>query len=216
MLVKDILNYIFDKPIYSKIMNNIWIGNKKVVKNMEIYKTIDVVINCSKNIPFYNTSKINHRISVENNNSIKNIKNLETYLEMTADLIKYHVDQNKKILIHCDNSVDLSPCIIAAYLIKYNNKNLYESCDFIMSKHPIAFIFDVKFKLSLINYEYNILKKNTKNISYIHFKKFKFFWIGLIVLILIIFMILKSEKTNSNKISEFLEIKPKKLIYDFS
>jgi protein-tyrosine phosphatase len=228
MVLKDILNYIFNKSIYNKILDNIWIGNKQVVKNMEIYKNIDVIINCSKNIPFYNTSKINHRISITNNNSIENIKNLETYLEMSADLIKYHTDQKKKILIHCDTSRDLSPSILVAYLIKYKNINLYESCDFIMNKHSLAFIINAKFKLSLINYEYNILKKNHKNISYIHFKKFKLFWITLIAIILIIIIIASSNNKSSNNKSsnnkssnnkssenEFLNVVPKKLIYDF-
>ena len=219
MLLKNILDFILNKPIYNKVLNNVWIGNKKVVKNMEVYKNIDVVINCSKNIPFYNTSKINHRISIDNNNSMENIKNLETYLEMTADLIKFHIDQNKKILIHCDTSMDIAPSILSAYLIKYKNKNLYEACDYIMNKHPLAFIICPKFKMSLINYEFNILKKNYKNISYIHFKKFKLFWIGLLVIILIIIIIInkdyKTEVTLPNTTGyEFLELKPKKLIYD--
>ena len=218
-MIKDILNYTLDKPIYNKITANIWIGNKQSVKNMTIYKDIDVIINCSKNIPFYNTSKINHRISITNDDTMSNKKDLETYLEMSSDLINYHVANNRNILIHCETSVHLSPSIIVAYFIKYRNKNLYEACEFVMNKHRIAFFFNPKFRISLINYEYNILKKNHKGISYIHFKKFKILWIGSIILILIITLVLlgaiNKVNTKYTKKNEILNFKPNKFIYDF-
>ena len=214
-MIKDLYNYILNKPIYNKIFNNIWIGNKYIVKNKKIYDKIDVIINCSKNIPFYNNSKINHRISINNNNKIDNIKNLETYLEMTADLIQYHTEQNRNILIHCDDSINLSPSILVGYLIKYYNKNLYNACNFIMDKHPLSFLFNTKYQISLMNYEYNILKKNHKNVSNIHFKKFKLYWIIFIIFIIIIFVIIKNYLNNSNlDTTEYLSGTEKKLIYD--
>ena len=155
---------------------------------------------------------------------MENIKNLESYLEMTADLIKYHTDKNRNILIHCDDSIDISPSILVAYIIKYYNKNLYEACSYIMNKHFLAFIIKTKFKISLINYEYNILKKNSKDISFIHFKKFNYFWLILLSLLIFIIILIISinnkilyiETTNTIKKREYLTIAPKKLIYDLN
>lgn len=216
-MIKDIINFIFNKHIYKKITDNIYIGNKFILNNKDVYNNIEVIINCSKSIPFYDNSKINHRISIDNDNNINNIKDLESYLEMAADIIKIHNDQNKKILIHCDNSINLSTTILAAYFIKYEKKNLYDACNFIIDRHPLAFFYEPKYKISLINYEYNILKKNEKDISLIHLKKFKKYWISLIIIIAIIIILIrnKDDTINDKLINrEFLEIQPKPLIYD--
>ena len=183
----DILNNIRSREILSKITDNIWIGNRYSVSNLSILEEYDVIINCSKDIPFYKKDNIiNHRISVDDSNDITNIKNLETYLEMTADLLNIYSKDNKQVLVHCEDSVNLSPSIIIAYLIKYENKDLYEATLYIISKHSITFFIFPTFRLSLINYEYNIVKKNSKDIKYIQISKNKHkFFVFIIILILL-------------------------------
>lgn len=216
MIVKNILNHITNKPVFNKVQDNIWVGNEELAKNPKLYADIDVVINCSKGIKFYDDTKINHRISVSDDSEIDNIKNLETYLEMSADIIKHHIDENKKILIFCSTSINLTPSILAAFMIKHDNKTLYNACEIIVNKHPLAFIIKPTFRLSLINYEYNILKKNSHNIAYIHFKVYKVFWILLILpIIIIIYKLFNRKSSKSGKKNRLLEVEPKQLIYDF-
>ena len=49
----------------TQIIPNLWLGNILDSRNNEFLKNIDVVINCSTNIPFYSKETINLRIKVE-------------------------------------------------------------------------------------------------------------------------------------------------------
>ena len=71
----------------TQIIPNLWLGNIIDSRNSEFLKQIDVVINCSTNIPFYSKDTQNIRIRVEDNLEKEEIENMFKYLDNTADFL---------------------------------------------------------------------------------------------------------------------------------
>ncbi len=145
-----------------EILPNLWLGNIKIAQNLKFYEDnkINCVINCSKDIPFYNNNCINIRIAVHDNLEEKEIEKLYTYFDKSADLINKLLLENKNILIHCYAGKQRSASIVSVYLMKYANINLYNSILLIKTKRQVAFTPGINFKTSLIKYEKDLKNKN--------------------------------------------------------
>jgi len=163
-----IYKHINNKSIYNEVIPNLWVGNSKASSDSEIMKDIDVVLNCTDSLPFNYEELKNHRLSISSNMDTTDIKNIESYLEMSADLINSYLNDKKNILVHCDNGCQRSCSIILAFLIKYKDLDLYKAARTLINEHKLALFPYPYYNLALINYEYNINKKNSSDINYIH------------------------------------------------
>ncbi len=135
----------------SEIIKNLYLGNHMDAKNI---KDVDLVINCTSDIPFYiddNVKKI--RISVEDNGDEKEYKKLYDIIENNN--IFYEIDKmlldNKIVLCHCAAGQQRSPAVIACYLSWKTRADIFKIINFIKKKRPIAFFNAVNF-LSTINH----------------------------------------------------------------
>jgi hypothetical protein len=122
----------------TEIVPGLWLGNQASSRDVEFLKNIDVVINCSKHIPFEptsNTFKI--RLSVNDpgpppshrtydgdlskydskDDQVVMIKSLDALTGYIAKMRK----NNARILIHCHAGAQRSAAVMAAYLIKHIN-----------------------------------------------------------------------------------------------
>ena len=83
----------------SEIIPNLWLGNILDSRNKTFMKDIDVVINCSKNIPFYSKTAKNVRIKVDDDLQKEEIINMYKYLDNATELIhKFLLENNLNIL----------------------------------------------------------------------------------------------------------------------
>ena len=141
------------------IFNNIYLGCYNDSINPNFINEFNLIINCSKNLPFY--PKINNqikkiRISINDDLSTKSNIDLYNYLNYIIPIIHQYSKNNKKIFIYCNAGIQRSPSIIAAYLIKYYDFSIYEAIEYIKKKNNNTFKPKINFYNSLNNY-HNIL-----------------------------------------------------------
>ena len=145
----------------AEIIPNLWLGNIKIAKNKQFFddNNISIVINCSRDIPFYSNYTNNIRISVNDNLKHNEIVRLYKYMDKSSNLIHKELLDNKSILVHCYAGVQRSASIIAAYLIKYGEMSLKTAILSIKSKRHNAFTPSVNFLEALIQFEKDIKLK---------------------------------------------------------
>ena len=141
-----------------EILPNLWLGNIKIASTSAFYinHNINCVINCSKDIEFFDKKCNNIRISVNDDLKKKEIDNLLLYLDKSSDLIYEQLINNNCILVHCYAGIQRSASVILAYLIKYANVSLYEGVQLIQSKRFQAFTPGINFLNTLQKYEKSI------------------------------------------------------------
>jgi len=139
----------------SQILSNLWLGDIRIAKNKLFFNenNINIVINCSKDIPFYSNYTENIRISVDDSLEDKDINLLYEYIPKAVEYINNNIIESKNILVHCYAGKQRSASIVVAYLMKYGNMNLKDSILAICSKREIAFTPGINFKKTLIKYE---------------------------------------------------------------
>lgn len=124
----------------SMIIPNLYLGTAKAyTRQTDEFKDlkIDVVINCCCEYQH----KPNPDYIIENY-AIRDgfDATITEYLDLIADKIKYYLDQNKKVYVHCVFGKSRSPSIIIYYLMKYFNKTFDEAYKYVILKRPIISI----------------------------------------------------------------------------
>lgn len=142
-IFKLIRTYYFNYKYATKIIKNLWIGNRisscdeSFLKNNNIH----LIINCSKNIPFTKLEYIKkYRISVNDNLSKETHEEILKRIPEVIRLINYYLKNNKGVLIHCYAGMQRAPTVASCYLMNRLNLNLEEVIKLIKSKRKIAFI----------------------------------------------------------------------------
>ena len=125
---------IFKGEDATEIIPNLWLGNYKAAldANFLSSKKINLIINCTKNLPFYYQVESctqlcieTYRIPVNDNHLEIDFITMEKYLKIVIPLlVKKYVDEKKNILIHCRAGKQRSAIVVAAFL-----KVLSDTCD---------------------------------------------------------------------------------------
>ena len=142
-----------------EILPNLWLGDIRSARNKAFFEdnNINIVINCSKDIPFYSNYTKNFRISIDDNLEKSEIDRFYLYIDKAVNLINNEILNSKNILVHCYAGKQRSAALVSAYLMKYGNISLKEAIDSVKSKRLIAFTPGVNFENALVKYE-NYLK----------------------------------------------------------
>ena len=143
----------------NEIFTNLWLGDIRDSRNSEFINSIDVVINCTKNLPFINNSKKSIRVSVEDNLEKEEIASLYKYLEPITKFIHVQLINNKKVFVHCYAGKQRSASVVCAYLMKFMELSYKESTELIKSKRYHIFTPLPNFDAALRIWEKNITKK---------------------------------------------------------
>ena len=138
-----------------EILPNLWLGNIKAAHSKEFIENnkIDLIVNCSRDIPFLTNTTKNIRISVNDNLEKNEINRLYTYLSKAVELINDHLMINNSVLVHCYAGKQRSAAVVAAYLMKYADLNYKESIGIIRSKREVAFKPGINFEAALIKFQ---------------------------------------------------------------
>ena len=143
----------------NEIFTNLWLGDIRDSRNSEFINSIDVVINCTKNLPFINNSKKSIRVSVEDNLEKEEIASLYKYLEPITKFINVQLVNNKKVFVHCYAGKQRSASVVCAYLMKFMDLSDKEATELIKSKRYHIFTPLPNFDAALRIWEKNITKK---------------------------------------------------------
>ena len=139
----------------TEILPNLWLGSILAAKNKSFFdaNNINIVVNCSTDIPFYSNYTVNVRVPVNDNLKPEEIEKLLKYLPITTDFINKNLLNGKNILVHCYAGKQRSAAMIAAYLIKYANMTVADSIQSIQTKRAVAFQPSINFRKSLHQFE---------------------------------------------------------------
>jgi len=148
----------------SEIITNFWLGNIIDSRNTEFLNNIDVVFNCTKNLPFNNEKNKQIRIKVDDNLEKEEIVNMYKYLNNTTDYINGLLTKGKSIFVHCYAGKQRSATVVCAYLMKYLSLSYNDATELIRSKRLIIFTPLPNFDAALKLFDINLKKQINKNL----------------------------------------------------
>ena len=141
-----------------EVITDLWLGNIRDSRNAEFINKVDVVINCSKKIPFLNNKKKCIRIPVDDNLEKTEIMNMYRFFPKITDIIHSYLTKNKIVFIHCYAGKQRSASIVVAYLMKYLRITLKNSIKLLESKRAIVFKPLVNFENALLLFQTDVFK----------------------------------------------------------
>ena len=150
MLLFNILSY-FGYKHYTKINSNIYIGNINAAQNNDFIKNnaITTIINCSKEIPFYQNHTKNYRIPLNDDLSIASIVLMTHYLKHLTPIINNHLNNGEKLFIHCRAGMQRSATFLAGLLMYRYKLDKQAAITLIRNKRYICFLPSGNFNISL-------------------------------------------------------------------
>lgn len=133
-----------------EIIPNLWISSLKGTNNkgLNILCNINILINAENDLDFLD-NHTNYNSHISTNIEKYEILKTHEYLIETTNFIKSNLSKNKGILIFCNDSLQKSPLIVAAYLIRFGGLNKSEAIEVIKSKHTNGFYGGIKYEHSL-------------------------------------------------------------------
>jgi protein-tyrosine phosphatase len=125
----------------NEILPNLWLGNARASMSEQFIaeKGIQVVFNCTKNLPFSPMIPIKYRIPVDDNLEEEEIRNMELWSSEIAFKIMAEYKQGKRILVHCMAGMQRSAASIAFMLIAHLHMRGRDVMKMIKEKRSIAF-----------------------------------------------------------------------------
>lgn len=150
-----------ESNIADEILPNLWLGNAKASMDQDfiVQNNIQVVFNCTKNLPFSPIIPVKYRVPVDDNLEENEIRNMELWSsEIAYKIIKEYIN-GKTILVHCAAGMQRSAASIAFMLIAYKMMNETDAMKYIKERRNIAFYPRANFGRS-IEYFYKQYQNN--------------------------------------------------------
>jgi hypothetical protein len=125
----------------NEILPNLWLGNARASMSEPFIaeKGIQVVFNCTKNLPFSSMIPIKYRIPVDDNLEEEEIRNMELWSSEIAFKIMAEYKQGRHILVHCMAGMQRSAASVAFMLIAHLHIRGMDAMKIIKEKRSIAF-----------------------------------------------------------------------------
>jgi protein-tyrosine phosphatase len=141
-----------------EIIPNLWIGDiGDANNNMGLNgKGITAIVNISKGMQNVKV-KYEHSIPINGENADR-VEELYRYALSVTEIIDNYLISNIKVLVCCENGRQLSPTVVACYLIKYGLMEQDVAVTAIKTKYANAFLPNNVFTNTL-NMFYNLVNK---------------------------------------------------------
>jgi len=143
-----------------EIIPGLWLGDKNIALNKDFYKdnSIDIVINCSKDLPFINLDIEKVRLKIHDNLEKEEIINMYHNLDYITNYMYENILLCKNILVHCYAGKQRSATIVLAYILRYSNLKLEKAVELLKYKKTDVFTPTINFieALKLYNKDINI------------------------------------------------------------
>lgn len=137
-----------------EIIPFLFLGNYKDAEYVSF--NTKLVVNCTKNIPFYSSDTINIRIPIDDTpDDADKLLDVWTQTDLFGNILN-HIMQSHDVLVHCQMGRQRSASTIAAFLMKMLRLSKVEAIQLIKSKSREAFFPEPTFDDILTSFE-NIL-----------------------------------------------------------
>jgi len=144
----------------NEIFHNLWLGDIRDSRNNDFISKIDVIINCTNNLPYLDNKKICYRVGVEDNLEKNEIIQLYKLLDPTIDFIHKNLINQKCVFVHCYAGKQRSASVICAYIMKYFKLSLNEATLLVKSKRQHIFTPLCNFEAALQVFEKKQIENN--------------------------------------------------------
>jgi rhodanese-related sulfurtransferase len=130
-----------EKNDADEIIPRLWLGNVRASTddNFIHRNGIQVVFNCTKNLPFSPMIPIKYRVPVDDNLQEEEIRNMELWSAEISYKILSEYKDGKTILVHCMAGMQRSAAAVAFMLIAYFKVHALDAMKHIKQKRSIAF-----------------------------------------------------------------------------
>jgi hypothetical protein len=135
----------------TEILPNLWLGNVRASMDENFIRTkkIQVVFNCTKNLPFCHLIPVKYRVPVDDNLEEDEIRNMQLWSsEITFKMLSEYTS-GKPILVHCMAGMQRSAASLAMMLIAYKHIHAQEAMKMIKERRSIAFLPSPNFLRSI-------------------------------------------------------------------
>jgi predicted protein tyrosine phosphatase len=138
-----------------EIIPRLWLGNRGASQDEHFIKSkkINVVFNCTKDIPFSPHIQTKYRVPVDDSLREEDIRNLATWSPEIVYNIMKHYKRGDTILVHCMAGMQRSAASVAMFLILYNRWHAPKAIQYIKSKREIAFSPSANFQKSIDHFD---------------------------------------------------------------
>ena len=113
-----------------EILPDLWICKNKETRNID---SNIVVINCMNYLTFLGKFK-NYKDEIKKNILKYEIVQMFKFVVKVIDNIHVFLNDNKTVIVSCNNALQFSPLVIIAYLIKYGNMSKSEALKLFLTK----------------------------------------------------------------------------------
>jgi hypothetical protein len=125
----------------NEIIPGLWLGNAKASVDEDFIRRhgIEVVFNCTKNLPFSPIIPIKYRVPVDDNLKEEEIRNMELWApEITFRMLSEYKN-GKVMLVHCAAGMQRSAAAVAFMLIANFKIHALDAMKYIKDRRSIAF-----------------------------------------------------------------------------
>ena len=151
----------------NEVLERLWLGDYHASQDETFLRGqhIDVVINCTKDLPFKNIAPYQYRIPLDDNLEEVEIRNAGLWApEIVMTILKHH-HQGHRILVHCMAGRQRSAASVAMFLIFEKHFTTDQAIHYLRRIRPVAFMPQPNFLESIRQfetyYQQNILPKTT-------------------------------------------------------
>ena len=125
----------------TEILPNLWLGNVRSSTDEDFIKkkNIQVVFNCTKNLPFSYSIPIKYRVPVDDNLEEDEIRNMELWATEISFKMMAEYRSGKAILVHCMAGMQRSAASMAMMLIAHLGVSAQVAMKMIKDRRTIAF-----------------------------------------------------------------------------
>tara|TARA_B100001123_G_C15057869_1_gene926312 strand:+ start:73 stop:582 length:510 start_codon:yes stop_codon:yes gene_type:complete len=142
IIIKFVYYYYYNYKYANLIIPNLWLGSRVSSLDKEFIQrnNIQLIINCTKNLPFIDLLYLNkYRLEVHDNFSKETHDRILEKISEINELIDYYLKNNKGVLIHCHAGMQRAATVTACYLMYKYLYNVDNVIKFIKKKRKIAF-----------------------------------------------------------------------------
>jgi rhodanese-related sulfurtransferase len=153
--------------IANEILPRLWLGNVRASKDEGFIRqnNIQVVFNCTKNLPFSPLIPIKYRVPVDDNLEEEEIRNLKLWSPEIAHKLLTLYNQGHTILVHCYAGMQRSAACVAIFLIALKHMSGQDAMKYIRSRRPVAFQPRANFGRSIEFFEHDFFNRILPSIS---------------------------------------------------
>jgi hypothetical protein len=124
-----------------EIIPGLWLGNRVAALDPSWLgeKGIKCVFNCTKDIPFVESTQRKYRVPVDDNLQAEEIRNLELWSYEVVFKMTREYKTGQPLLVHCAAGMQRSAACVAMFLMATRNMTPDEAIAFIRERRSIAF-----------------------------------------------------------------------------